>query len=162
TLPDTADKRYPVFRLETIIQEQFKPIIDFLSYIGCDFKSTYKLCLRAVRHPFMHVSLRVASSLGAICIGALWSYCFVHTVTSGHALTNRDPAFAGVETPVVLSHLAFLILCVSIALLCFSCSSLFSMNVVRQILARERARLKTVSREFNRDDWIGVIPDLSP
>lgn len=46
TLPNTADKRYPIFRLEPIIREQFKPLISFLSYVGADFNSTYKLCQR--------------------------------------------------------------------------------------------------------------------
>jgi hypothetical protein len=34
SLPNTADKRYPVFRLETTILNQFKPLIDFISYVG--------------------------------------------------------------------------------------------------------------------------------
>jgi hypothetical protein len=33
---------------------------------------------------------------------------------------------------------------------------------MRPSQARKRARLKTVAAQFNRDDWIGVIPDISP
>lgn len=110
----------------------------------------------------MHVSLSVVLSLGGICIVSLWAYCFFSVTISGHDLTKLVPAFAEVERPVVLAHVAVLILGLSIAFVCFSYVFLFLVNLVRQSQTRKRARLKTVAAQFNRDDWIGVIPDLSP
>jgi hypothetical protein len=49
TLPNTADKRYPVFRLESTVTWQFEPLIEFLNYVSADFRSTWKLCM-----PSMH------------------------------------------------------------------------------------------------------------
>ena len=62
----------------------------------------------------------------------------------------------------MMGHIAVLIGLVSIAFCCFSYIALFLVNLVRQFKARMRARLQTVAAQFNRDDWIGVIPELSP
>jgi TIR domain len=162
TLPNTADKRYPMFRLEPTIREQFQPLINFLSYVGADLKSTWKLCQRAVRNPFMSMSMGVALSLGGICLLVLWAYCYFKTVTNGQNLTNSVPAFAEVETPVILAQVFVLCLAASIAFLSLSYSSIVFVNLIRQFLARNKARLKTVAAQFNRNDWIGIVPDLSP
>jgi hypothetical protein len=162
TVPNTADKRYPMFRLETTSREQFKPLIHFISYVGADLKSTWKLCQRALRHPLMHVSARVALGLLGICLVSLWVYCYFNVTIHGHNLTKDNPAFVEVERAVVIGHIAVLIVLMSIAFCCFSYIALFLVNLVRQFKARMRARLKTVAAQFNRDDWIGVIPDLSP
>jgi hypothetical protein len=162
TLPNTADKRYPMFRLETTIREGFKPLIDFISYVGADFKSTTKLCWRALLHPFMHMSLRVVLGLGLICLMSLWAYCSFSVTSSSHNVTKGVAVSAEVERAVVLAHVVILTFAMSIAFLCFSYVSLFLVNQVRQFQARRRARLKTVAAEFNRDDWIGIVPGLSP
>ena len=162
TLPNTADKRYPMFRLETTLQKGFKPLADFIGYVGADLASTWKLCKRALRHPLMNVSLAVTAALEGICLVALWVYFFFIVTVSGHGLTKQAPAFTEVEGPVVLAHLAVLVLLGSISFICFSYVSLFLINLTRQFRARKKAMLKTVAARFERDDWIGVIPDLFP
>src|SRR5262245_39414716 len=157
TLPNTADKRYPVFRLEAVIQDQFKPLIEFLSYIGADLESTRKLCRYALRHPFMQISNVLAVSVTAIGLILLWGYCFYRAIL-GRNLT-RD-AFVMLERPVELAHLALLVLLVSAAFVSSLYSVLFVRNLARQFRARARARLRTIAAQFNRDDWIGIIPDL--
>src|SRR5262249_17967820 len=136
TLPNTADKRYPMFRLETTIQERCQPLIDFLSYIGADLKSTWKLCKQALRHPLMHVSRSVALSLVGISFVSLWVYCFFSVLNRGHNLPKGIPVFDEVKTSVVLAHVAVLIFVMSIALVCFLYVSLFLVNLVRQCQAR--------------------------
>jgi hypothetical protein len=72
------------------------------------------------------------------------------------------PQFAEVETPVVMAHVLVLGLLVLIVFVIFLYALLFVVNLLRQFHARKRARLKTVAAQFNRDDWIGLVPDLSP
>jgi hypothetical protein len=91
TLPNTADKRYPVFRLETTIREQFKPLIIFLGYVGADLRSTWKLCQRALFHPFMSVSVSATLFFGGSCFVTLWVYCLYDAFRKGHNLTAIVP-----------------------------------------------------------------------
>jgi hypothetical protein len=159
TLPNTADKRYPVFRLEAVVQEQFKPLIEFLSYIGADLESTRKLCRYALCHPFMQISNALAVSVGVIGLISLWGYSF-YRATLGRNLTSD--AFVMLERPVELAHLALFVLLVSAAFVSSAYSVLFVRNLARQFRARNRARLKSIAAKFNRDDWIGIVPDLCP
>ena len=102
TLPDTADKRYPVFRLEPTARENFKPLTMFLSYIGADLQSTWKLCRRAVSHPFLTLSVRAVFAFGGFSIAGLWFYCYQHTNSLGQTLINSAPEFSAVGTQVIL------------------------------------------------------------
>lgn len=162
TLPNTADKRYPVFRLEAAVKDQFKSLIEFLDYVGADLKSTWKLCLQAFRHPYMLVARDMALSLGALCLLALWAYCYYRTNAVVPNLTKVVPELASVERPVRLAHFAVLVFLASVACLGFLYCFLFCSTLVRKIQARNRVRLRTIAAQFSRDDWIGVIPGLSP
>jgi hypothetical protein len=162
TLPNTADKRYPMFRLETTVRERFKPLIYFLSYVGADLKSTWQLCHRAIFHPLMFVSVRVLLTVGVSGVLVLFSNSFVDVITKGHNLTDRTSSYIQVTTPVELSNLAILLLLLVVAISSLIYSFLLCLGISRQVKARRRARLKTVSAEFSRNDWIGVIPDLFP
>jgi len=102
TLPNTADKRYPVFRLEAAVSEQFKSLIEFLDYVGADLKSTWKLCRQAFRHPYMLVAKDMALFLGALCLLSLWAYCYYLTHVDVPNLTKGVPELATVERPVRL------------------------------------------------------------
>jgi hypothetical protein len=162
TLPNTADKRYPMFRLENTLGEQFKPLIKFLSYIGADFKSSWNLSKESLRHPLMTISANVAFSLLGTCLFSLWVYSFVNVALIGDNMAKEVSAFAEVKTAVVMAHAGLLVLLLSAAFCCFSFVSLFVVNIVCQFRARKKARLNTVAAQFNRSDWIGVIPDLTP
>jgi hypothetical protein len=162
TLPDTADKRYPIFRLETTVREQFNPLIQFIYYIGADLKSTWQLCKLALRHPYMSIFSAGALSLGTICIVILFTYCFYRVNVIGEELAKTSAAFDIVQKPVVVAHLLFFIGAASLDFLIFSYSALFTSNLVRQIRATKKARLKTIAAQFNRDDWIGIVPALLP
>jgi hypothetical protein len=48
------------------------------------------------------------------------------------------------------------------ACLSFLYSSLFCSTLARQFRVRKMVKEKTIAAEFSRDDWIGVIPGLSP
>jgi hypothetical protein len=159
TLPNTADKRYPMFRLETTMREQFRPLIDFLSYVGADFTSTRKLCQRALHHPFVAMSRRVGLSVLVICMLALWAYCLVSVYIKADALANGN---ADIQTAVVLAHCPIFIILLTAAFFSFTYSSFLSFSLAKQWRARKRASLKTLSAEFSRDDWVGIIPDLHP
>jgi hypothetical protein len=152
TLPNTADKRYPVFRLEATIEAQYKPLIEFVSYVGADLESTRKLCRHALRDPFMQTSNALALTIGAISLVPLWAYCFARVVLRAFSVGQS----------VQLAHFALLVLLVSGAVISFLYSALFLRDLAKQFGARNRARLKTIAAQFNRDDWIGAIPDLCP
>jgi hypothetical protein len=160
TLPNVADKRYAMFRLETTTRERFKPLIEFLSYVGADLRSTWKLCLRALRHPFLYVSLGVACKLIGISLICLWVYCILRVTVAGHDLTMRVAEFSKVEGVVVFASAVVLIVMASTAFVFGSYISLLVGNLVRQFQARRKARLKIITEQFSRDDWVGVIPDL--
>jgi hypothetical protein len=162
TLPNTADKRYPVFRLEVALREQFSPLLQFIYYIGADLKSTWEVCKRALRHPYMQTSVAAVCAVVAICFGLLFVYCFYRVSTLGEELTKTFPLFIMVKQDVVLTHFFIFIFFVSISFLPFSYSVLCNYSLLRQFRARKKARLKTVAAEFNRDDWIGIIPGLLP
>jgi len=162
TLPNTANKRHPVFRLETAVGEQFKSLIEFLDYVGADFKSTRKLCLQALRHPHMQAAKGIALGAGALCLLSLWAYCYCRANMALPNLTNGAPELAMVERPVRLAHFFLLAVAASAACVSFLYCFLFGSTLVRQFRARSRVRLKTIAAQFNRDDWIGVIPGLSP
>jgi hypothetical protein len=162
TLPNTANKRHPVFRLETAVNEQFKSLIEFLDYVGADFKSTRKLCLQALRHPYMQAAKGITLGAGALCLLSLWAYCYYRINVVVPNLTIGAPELAMVERPVRLTHFFLLALVASAACVSFLYCSLFGSTLVRQFRARNRVRLRTIAAQFNRDDWIGVIPGLSP
>jgi hypothetical protein len=162
TLPETSDKRYPVFRLETAASEQFKSIVEFLSYVGADFRSTRKLCQQALLHPYVQVAGGTALFIGSLCFLSLLAYCYYRVNVVVPNLTNGASQFAMVERPVRLAHFGIYAVLASVAGLSFLYSSLFGSTLVRQFKARNRARLRTIAAQFNRDDWIGVIPGLSP
>lgn len=106
--------------------------------------------------------MTVALGVGGICLSVLWAYSFINVVGYGRYLANSFPAFVEVETPVVLAHAVILCILVSISFLSLSYSSIVVVNLSRQFLARKKARLKTVAAQFTRNDWVGIVPDLSP
>jgi hypothetical protein len=161
-LPNTADKRYPVFRLEATVHEKFNPLIQFVHYIGADLKSTCELCKRALGHPFMRISSAVALSLGMICLLFLLGYCYYRVKLVGDELAKKSALFSMVHEPVVLGHLFVFIVAASLGFLSVSYSALFTSNLVWQLQARKKARLKTIAGQFNRDDWIGILSVLIP
>jgi len=162
TLPNTADKRYPVFRLEAAAKAQFRPLIEFLNYIGADLKSTFDICRRALRHPYMETSQTIILLVAAIGFVSLLTYYLYRVITTGQILAMENPAWSIVQGPVVASHCIVIMVLASIALLISLYCFLVFRNLLGQFTARQRARLKTIAAEFNRDDWIGIIPGLIP
>ena len=159
TLPNTADKRYPMFRLEVTREEQFKPLIDFVRYVGGDLKSTLALLKRAARQPLMHAFTKAALVLMGICIVSLWLYCF-YNVRVSYNLVKELASFAEVESAVVIAHSTILSALLSLAFCSVSYEFLFLMSLVQQFRARRQVGLKTIAGRFNHNDWIGVIPNL--
>jgi hypothetical protein len=162
TLPNTADKRYPMFRLETTLRERFKPLIYFLRYVGADLKSTWQLCESALRHPLMFVWARVLLVAATSGLLVSWVSCLLDVITKGHNLTHTTPSYIEVTTPVVFANASILCLLASLAIASFTYSLLLCLGLSQRVRARRRARLKTVCAQFSRDEWIGVIPDLFP
>jgi hypothetical protein len=134
------------------IREQFNPLIEFITYIGADLKSTWELCKRALRHPYIWISSASALSMVGICIVILFAYSFYRVNVIGGELAQTSPAFVMVKQPVIFTHLAVLFGPASLCFLVILYSTFFTSSLISQIRARKRARLKTIVGQFNRDD----------
>lgn len=162
TIPNTADKRYPMFKLESCFHEQFKSLIEFVSYVGADFKSTWKLLKKALKHPFIVTTATVSLAFIVIATLSLWSYCLFKVFINILELTQQFPVLAQIKADVIFAYTAIFGGTATIAFICFAYVILFLLNLYFQFRASRKARLKTISAQFHRDDWLGVIPNLSP
>ena len=159
-VPNTSDKRYPAFVVESLLDRGFRPIDAFISFIGSDLRSMWAICSQALRHGSLR-RLSAAIAWGsAIALPALWILCFFavqQTPTAGLARQTTP-----LEASVAIGSQTFLLaLVASVAAL----SLLYCLRVlqsqIKQVLARRRARLKIVAAEFRRDDWIDLMTGLS-
>jgi hypothetical protein len=161
-LPNTADKRYPVFRLETTVREKFKPLLDFLDYIGADLRSTWALCRRALFHPLLTVSARAAAIPVALSLIVLWTVSGIDVRRQGRMLASATPSFDAVAGPLIAAHICVLALLVFVVVFTGLYAVLFAVNLRRQMRARRRVTLEAVESQFGRDGWIGIVPGLVP
>jgi hypothetical protein len=94
--------------------------------------------------------------------GGLLAYSYYTVTKHAPMLATGFPAFAEVERPIIVFHVALLSMVVLAAFLSCSYITLVVINQVRQFRARRKARLKAVAAQFHRDEWIGLGPGLSP
>jgi hypothetical protein len=162
SLPNSADKRYPVFRLEAIEAKHYKPLAEFLHYVVGDLISGLQQIRNSARHPFVLIAwTSAASSLCAVTF-ALFFVSYWQAVSATEALAAKGGAFAEVRSVAVLSTVAVLVVCVAVVLLAVGYTFLVVVGVWRQWRAQRRASLKAGTADFARDDWLGVIPGMLP
>ena len=90
TLPNTADKRYPVFKLESLVRENFESLLMFVSYIGADLRSTWRICVSALTNNSM---MRISRSIVTMLVGGvalLWFYCILQARQSAASVVGRS------------------------------------------------------------------------
>lgn len=162
TLPDTANKRHPMFKLEATKEQRFEPLIRFLHYIGADYRSQLDLYRRALAHPLM--SIRVHLRLAVLLVGlGTWTLAFqsVSVYKAGQVRTESPEPGADGRSLAVITQ-AGLVSIVSIVVLVVSGYVVLVMRgMVRQWRTQRRASLKVATAEFARDDWIDSVPDLA-
>ena len=74
TIPNTADKRYPMFQIETLAGNGFHPIETFLSFIGGDLRSMQNICAESLRQG-RRLSLTIGLAILLFIVG-LWISLF--------------------------------------------------------------------------------------
>jgi len=162
TLPNTADKRHPSFSLERSAALGHSPVNDFLHHVTQDFRSTCQLYRAAWTHP------AVAIGFARVVVAAITAAIALFAVAVAHGY--QATASIG-EPPAELMALRWeAILMVSVPLLLGAVVLLpvvvWSTLVVRalwiQLRAARRAALLTRAGEFARDDWVGLVPGMSP
>jgi hypothetical protein len=162
SLPNSADKRYPVFRLEAIEATHYKPLAAFLHYVVGDFTSGLQQVRNSARHPFVLITWGSAVLLLCGVLSALFLVSYWQAFSATEALAARGGAFAEVHTLTVLSTVCLLVVLAATVLLVAGYTLLVVMGVWRQWHAQRRASLKAGTADFARDDWLGVIPGMLP
>ena len=160
SLPDTADKRYPVFSIERLRNARFKPLSFLIGYLAYDFHSALLLCLGSAVGPITNVSSRFAvrTLICAFSIAVMISFGIVKEATNSIspatlALGNNILEAAVIHFIVLgaFSALTFVVCIYVIA---------FVRRLFIQSLSSRRIRLRTGSGVFNRVDWIKIMDDF--
>jgi hypothetical protein len=161
-LPNTALKRFPVFRLESLSSLHFAPLAQFMHHIAGDVRSTWSLCNSAFRHPAVMLPARI------IRAGVLWSmlgllvYCVFRVYSHRPDLLRAHPGFESEVGAVLAIRLGMLLLLATTAAVAFIYCGLVIRRLHRQFSARRRMRLSSVRATFRREDWVGTLPGLRP
>lgn len=161
-LPDTADKRYPVFRLERLAALGYRPLAQFLAHAAGDLRSTVQLVAQTLRHPRLAASLRRVLAWGAACAAAV---TLLGAARTAAALAAQGPALAGFEHEARLSMALSLALLALLALAAAAAAlyaGLAAWGLHGRLRLRRRLRLAGVQGEFRRDEWRGAMPGLEP
>jgi hypothetical protein len=162
TLPNSADKRYPVFRLEALEALQYKPLVGFLHYVTGDLTSGLQQIWNSARHPFVLIAWWSALLvlLAVLSVLFVWSYWLALSATAPYIAQGH--VFAEARTATILTAVGVLVAFTGIAWMITGYTILVFLGVWQQWRAQRRACLKAGLAEFSRDDWLGVIPDMLP
>ncbi|MDB4989799.1 MAG: hypothetical protein JWN04_4977 [Myxococcaceae bacterium] len=160
TLPNTADKRYPVFKLERARAAAFAPVVDFVRYIGGDFGTHLEIARRARRTAtgFFGTWHGAYISLGAWLAAAAYSYAGVFK--PGSAMVLRGRAYAGERFASVAAHAFVFWLGSTLVILSAAYVSVVLVSRWRQMSTQKKAALEAGTGAFSRDDWLGLVPGL--
>ena len=109
SLPNSADKRYPVFRLEVIEAKHYKPLAAFLHYVVGDLTSGLEQVRSSARHPFVLVAWTSAVFLLCAVLSALFVVSYWHALSATEGLASQGGAFAEVRTLTILSTVGVLV-----------------------------------------------------
>jgi len=161
TLPNTADKRHPVFDHDKLSQQGYAPVAEFLHEITQDFKSACRLYRRAWTHPALGVALRHV----LVALVFAWVVLFAIALLHGHFVTAGAP-IEGVSQNLrfeAILLMAVALLAGAVVLLPLSTwLVLVTRALVLQLRAARRAALQASEGEFSRSDWVSIVPDMAP
>lgn len=160
SLPDTADKRYPVFSLEKLTDAMFKPLIIFCGYLTCDLASTKRICWRSARDP----GLFFGSKFGFRVILGLFVFAFYHSLLVVHQgalkIANVSSQYKPYLNEANLVHLLGLSVAGSISMIFCLYTLAFLRKLITQFISARRARLRAKAGIFHKSDWKSVMPDM--
>jgi hypothetical protein len=155
TLPNTADKRYPVVSLEKTTANNFSALSSFVEYVGNSFSSNMRLCLSSLMHPWLMFS--ASKLLYAYCaiVGLLFVLCYFSVriaVPAGNLGLS--------EAAALLAQFMIIFITSSLAVAFCLYTVLFLHKFFRQIMISQTGRLRMASGEFCKSDWNNIVPDV--
>ena len=158
TIPNTADKRYPIFQIETLAGNGFHPIETFLSFIGGDLRSMQNICAHALRQG-RSLSLAIGLAILLVIVG-LWilSFLAVRSTPTATLAAQTTPLEASIA---IGTHVLILAFCASVAALSLIYCARVLHSQIRQRRAQRIARLKATDAQYNRDEWADLMRDVS-
>jgi hypothetical protein len=160
TLPNTADKRYPIFKLEKTRSQDFQPLVRFVRYLGRDFASVAELSVRSLQEAvdFFLTSARGRAVVGVTLVLAA-GYCYFDIYRRGYVTLSWAPANDARAAAILANTSLFFVLGL-LAVSVVQYVGLVLFNRWKQSRTQKRATLEVAAATFNRDDWIGLVPGL--
>ncbi len=160
SLPNTADKRYPVFSLERLRENRFKPLVVFTSYLTNDLTSTARMCFRSALDPLLHAGTKysVRGISWILAFAFLQSYIAVRRGAS--RIASRDINIGPYITEAATIQFLSLGIAASFSLVTCLYLLAFLRKLLIQFRSCRRASLRVKSGIFHRSDWTKAMPDL--
>jgi hypothetical protein len=162
TLPNTADKRYPVFKLEKVTSDKFASSISFLRYCACDFRSTLDVLGKSLSMTVRIICKRKIVISYLFALSLLYAFWYHIILERAAFLRTFNPAFEEVTTVVVQAFFVILGLSIPLASSILLCSLSFLIALVKRIRIQRRIRYRVGLGQFQRNEWIGRAPGLVP
>lgn len=162
TLPNTADKRYPVFKLEESEAHKFEPLIRFLRYIGSDFTSLVELLRSSLgRAGGLLFRTRRGWLILTLTLGAIAAFSYFDVQLQGaSAALKWDRHYPEERAAAVLANTMLFGGLGVFSLFTAEYAAVALASVRRQERAQKRAALEVSAATFLRDDWLGLVPGL--
>lgn len=160
SLPNTADKRYPVFSMERLRDASFRPLLFLIRYLSYDFRSALLLFLRSAVDPIANVSSRFAVRTLICAFSMAIMISLVEVKNAANSISPASPALDNNIVEAAVIH--FTVLGTFSALTFVTCIYViaFLRRLCIQTLSSRRIRLRTGSGVFNRADWIKIMDDF--
>ena len=103
-LPNTADKRYLVFRLEKIQQNNFKHLIPLLHYVSMDFRSGLRMLTESLMKTIKTISLKPLIKTSLYIGLALFLVCFFQAFNAtSNVIDKGEELYTNQQIQIVLS-----------------------------------------------------------
>jgi hypothetical protein len=162
TLPNTADKRYPVFKLERVIHDKFASCIGFLRYSACDFRSTLDVLGKSISKTVRVICSKTTMITYLLVLSFLYALWSSIIVTNARFLESLNPVFNEVTFVVMLACFITMGMFIPVASSILFCSLSFLYAVGNMINIQRRIRFRVGLGKFQRKEWIGRAPGLVP
>jgi hypothetical protein len=160
TLPNTADKRYPVFSLEKLMGARYRPLAVFAGYLAGDFASLSRICTRSAFDPVLQIGSSWSVMVIFYVLGFAFFQSYLATSRGVRNIVSQSLQYNSYISDVALIHLLFLSVMASFGIICLLYALVFYRKLVTQIVSSRHARLMAKSGIFRRSDWMPVMPDL--
>lgn len=159
SLPNAADKRYPVMNGDIAAGFGWAPLAELLHHVTRDARATAALYRRAATSRWLGLA---SAPLRALLLLVLLAVLATLAVDGGATLLKLPvPALLQTISQRVVET-GVLTLGALVVLMCGLSLLLVGRRVLRQLVAARRASLRTGEAVFRRADWEGLIPGLEP